>query len=69
MKKSLHQNLIRYYTTDSQGDNIKEYIGLSRKEFELYIDKLLQFDMNRINYGVIWQLDHIVHLYTYLIYQ
>ena len=39
MKKSLHQNLIRYYTTDSQGDNIKEYIGrLSRKEFELYID-------------------------------
>lgn len=65
MKKKLQKQLSRYYTTDTQGIDIKQYLSLNRLEFESYIDKLLQPGMNRVNYGIKWDLDHIVPVHLF----
>ena len=65
INKRLNNQLSRFYTTNNQGKHIEKYVGLNRFELEKHIDKLLLPEMNRLNYGITWQLDHIVPVHLF----
>lgn len=59
-KKQLQLQLNRFYMTDSPCAEISNIIGIDKLDFINYIEKYFQPDMNRVNFGRVWQLDHIV---------
>lgn len=65
-KKSLQQQVNRYYSTGYPCQTISEIIGIGKMQFIDFVNSYLWDDsVNRINYGIEWQLDHIVpqHLF------
>jgi len=66
-KKQLQQQLNRYYSTNSPCKELNSFIGLEKNEFIRWVEKQFVLDMKRENYGLIWQLDHVLpaHLFDF----
>ena len=60
LKKKYNISLNRYYTTNSNPNNIAELVGLPKDVFSQYINNQLVKDMEFSNYGKVWSIDHIV---------
>ena len=60
-KKQLQQQVNRYYSTSLPCQIISEIIGIGKMQFIDFIDShFWDESINRSNYGIEWQLDHIV---------
>jgi hypothetical protein len=66
-KKRLQMLISRYYGTSSPCDSIRDIVGIGKVPFMDFIDSHFWDDsISRVNYGKLWQLDHIVpqHLFN-----
>ena len=60
-KKQLQQQVNRYYSTNLPCKIISEIIGIGKMQFIDFIDShFWDESINRMNYGIDWQLDHVV---------
>ena len=60
-KKQLQQQVNRYYSTNYPCKTISEIIGIGKIQFMDFIDShFWDESINRMNYGMEWQLDHVV---------
>jgi hypothetical protein len=65
-KKRLQMLISRYYGTSSPCDSVRDVVGISKMQFMDFIDShFWDESISRVNYGLLWQLDHIVpqHLF------
>lgn len=47
-------------TGRERSDNTKNFLGIVLDEFILYIESQFKPEMNWSNYGIIWEIDHII---------
>lgn len=60
-----HRSLINYYLKKNNINKIhktNEYIGCNIEEFKNHIEKQFKENMDWNNYGILWNLDHIIPL-------
>lgn len=64
-KKQMQQQLNRFYSTDTPSKEIAKVIGINKVEFIQWINKHFIEEMDRSNYGTVWQLDHVVPIHMF----
>ena len=60
IKKKYNISLRRYYSTDSDPNNMSSLVGMGKEQFVQYVNNQLVSNMTPFNYGSIWSIDHIV---------
>lgn len=64
-KKKLAIQLRRFYLTHDRCAILAPLIGCSKEEFKTYIDNKLIEEMEPTNFGIVWELDHIVPIHLF----
>lgn len=64
-KKQLQQQLNRFYSSSMPCKELTNIIGISRLDFEKFIEIHFIEEMNKQNYGEIWQLDHVIPIHLF----
>lgn len=60
IKKKFNISLRRYYSSDSNSNDIARLVGFPKDIFVQYINNQLVNSMQSHNYGLIWCIDHII---------
>jgi hypothetical protein len=60
IQESTRSNIYRIIKNKTKNTN--EYLGCNFEDYKIYLEKMFTSEMNWNNYGIYWEIDHIIPL-------